>query len=65
MKQPKTKRGRPTLPAEQKGSVVSIYLVPEQKDICLRFGDTVQDGLREVIRLAGQKKGRKFKPSTF
>jgi hypothetical protein len=37
----------------QRGRTVSIYLIPPEQEAALKNGDTVQNGLRNVLRLAG------------
>lgn len=46
---PKPKRGRPKLPAGQRGRRVALYLSAAEVRACLARGKTVQDGIRAII----------------
>lgn len=47
--------GRKPLDVSQKKSPKTIWLSPDEQAVCLQFGDTVQDGIRHLIREAVNK----------
>lgn len=46
--------GRKPLAPSNKKSPKTIWLSPAEQALCLRFGDTVQDGIRYLIREAAK-----------
>jgi hypothetical protein len=49
---PGKKNGRPKLPPTERGRTIALYLKPVDQAVFLRYGKTVQDGLRALILAA-------------